>query len=316
MGDWTKDSWEKEKKADKWEVFSESIVHIADIMLRHWPDTLDRLDKDKEFSVDFLPELDDMIWGLKRRELVIIGARTGMGKSTFMLNLADTFARQAKKVIFFSFEMSKEVCLERLMSAHLRVDNRLIARGKHAELYKGNIGGIKEKEDAYYSELQTRDFILVEKIGRNLPEFKEVMTVIPDGPPDVVFIDYGNMVETMSGRTKKQSLDEYTGGLRALAKKYNFCVVVGAQINRSTHAGNKIRPPRIWELKDSGDLEQMADMIFLLHWEYFYGEAPAEEKYSYIVDVAKNRNGPTGVFNCEFHPQFSRITEKSKKLIY
>ena len=301
----------------KWDIFAKHIAHIADLMKDHWQTVLERCDRPKELSIDFLPEADRILGGLKKKKLVIVGGRTGMGKSVFMLNLASAFASQRKKIIFFSFEMTKEICFERIISAHLEIDNRLIAGGEISKQINRNIGGIREKISAFYDELEKQDFIIVESIGTSLPDFKEIMTVIPDGPPDVVFIDYGNMVEAQSNRTKKESLDEYITGLRAFAVKNNICVILGAQINRQTHKGNQIRPPQIWELKDTGELEQIADVIFLLHWEYFYGRALKEEKNTYIINVAKNRDGRTGVIYCSFFPQFSRITEKkSTDLVY
>jgi len=118
------------------------------------------------------------------------------------------------------------------------------------------------------------------------------------------------MVKATPRQTKKDAIDDYIKKLRNYAIQKNFCAIVGCQISRATHEQHKLRYPELWELKGSGEIEEAADLAFLLHWEYFYTREE-ESKNKYIIKVAKNRNGRTGIFECAFFPQYYKIGEAS-----
>jgi replicative DNA helicase len=130
--------------------------------------------------------------------------------------------------------------------------------------------------------------------------------------PDVVIIDYGNLVDDAGFRSRKEGLDNYIKGFRALAIHNDFCAIMGAQINRGTHEGHKIREPEIWELKETGELEQVADMIFLLHWQYFY-DRDESIKNDYIINIAKNRDGRTAKKKIYFYPQWCKFVDREEE---
>jgi len=282
----------------------EHISHPSDTFRKHWETILSRDGAPKELSIDFLPELNNKIWGLKKKKLVVVGARPSMGKSSLLLQMAHSFALQGKNVFFFSFEMSKEVCVERLFSCACEVDNWKMTTGKIAKEAKGAI--FNAKLTNFYSKLEKTNFVLVESIGRNLPHLSKITTMFPF-KPDVVFIDYGNMVDTETRKTKKESIDEYIKGLRALAIHNDFCAIMAAQINRKTH-DKKAKEPQLWELKDSGNLEETADMVLLLHWPYWYDREIIAVN-DYRIDIAKNRDGRTGYKKVLFYPEWSKFKE-------
>ena len=127
-----------------------------------------------------------------------------------------------------------------------------------------------------------------------------------DSPIDAVFIDYIQMVKS-GGKNNREAIDDYIKDLREYAIEKDFCAIIGSQINRGTHDGGKVKPPSIWELKGTGSLEEHVDMCILVHWEYFYDHTLDEGRY--WINVAKNRDGRTGEFECSFIPKYYKITE-------
>ena len=281
------------------------IVHPSDVFKKHYETIFGRHNKPQDLPIDFLPDLNRKIWGLQKKKLVIVGGRPSMGKSSFLLQLALSLAKQGKTVYFFSFEMSKEVCVERMFSSECEIDNWLLRTGDIVNIADNPEYNIKLTN--FYKTLDDMKFMLVETIGRNLPQLNEILKMFPH-KPDAVFIDYGNMVETEKSKTRKESLDEYIKGLRALAIHNDFCAIMAAQINRKTHESGKIREPKIWELKETGELEQVSDMVFLLHWQYYYERDPGT-KNDYIINIAKNRDGRTAQKKILFFPEYSKFKE-------
>ena len=289
----------------------DKVAHPADLLNAHWQEIGNRHGKDKDFSIDFLPELNNKIWGLRRRNLVVVAGRPSQGKSTLMLNMAYSFAKQGKKVFFFSLEMTKEECLERLICNYCSIEN--------IHLHTGNVHNKKymERVAAFHKELKDINLMIIESWGKNFSEIMEVMDEFVD--PDVVFIDYVNMIRQGS-RNKKDAIDEYIKELRTLALNKNFCAVLGAQINREVHRNQdpskEVSVPNMWNLKESGNLEEIADLVLIVHWPHYYrfiseGEI-SDGSREYIIKIAKNRSGRTGVFIGDFLPEFYRITSREK----
>lgn len=280
-------------------IFAERIVHPADILVKRWDEVQGRFGKPKEISLKNLPSLDNKLWGFERKKMVVVGARPSQGKSTFLLNASLEFVRQGLKVLFFSFEMTKEVCLDRIISKECLIDNSLIRCG--------DVIRYRYRVSNFYEELKKWRLLIVETIGNSLPDFKKIQNAMHD-KPDVVVIDYGNMVAERPGRTKKETFDEYIKGLRALSVQENFLLIMAAQINRSAVKDGKAREPRLDDLKETGVLEEVSDIVILLHWQWFYDRIEGSEN-EYTVDIAKNRDGRTGKVNALFYPQYSLIQE-------
>jgi replicative DNA helicase len=284
------------------------IFHVSDGFDNQWQEILSRCGKPKDLSIRFLPSLDDSIWGLKKQKLVVVGARPSNGKSVFMLQLALDFSLQGKTVYFFSFEMTFKVCQERLISLYCEIDNWLLRTGQIAQdKYAPFVRPVRTMKE----KIEGLNFFIFEEIGRSLPELEELSKAV-DKKPDVVIIDYGNLVSEKGYANKKQAYDEYIKGFRALAIKEDFCGIIGAQINRNTtNKDGEQRHPTLSDLKDTGELEQTADQVFLLHFPYHY-DKNENTKRDYLIDIAKNRDGKTGKHWCDFHAELGKIQEKVK----
>jgi len=209
------------------------------------------------------------------------------------------FAKQHKKILFFSLEMTKQTIMERIISLECRIDNFLLFTGQIIN---------KPDEQKKIAELndivKNINFVVSDTIGKTFDEIFKIMEEM-DTDIDAVFIDYIQMIRNI-GATKKEAIDDYIKKLREFAIRKNFCAVVASQINRGTHNSAKITSPNLWELKSSGDLEEHSDMVILLHYPGQYDEAEGKR---YFLNVAKNRDGRTGEIECTFEAKHGRISE-------
>lgn len=279
------------------------VHHPHDIWIEHYDEIYERWGRGKDLSIKSLPNLDNKIWGLKKKKLVVVGGRPSNGKSVLLLQMAWDFALQGKKVYFFTLEMTKEDCIERLWSLDQGIDNFLITTGKIGQLQ--HISEHQQQRDDFNKRINTDKLVFIEGYGKT---FKEINTVIESfGDADCVIIDYLQMIKDKN--TAKQAIDEYIKNLRNYAITKNFCAIIGSQINRATHEQHKLRIPELHELKGSGAIEEVCDLAFILHWEYYYTRDD-ETKNDYIIRVAKNRIGRTGCYELRFEPEHSRICEK------
>jgi replicative DNA helicase len=242
--------------------------------------------------------LDNLLAGLQRSDLVILAARPSVGKTSFALDLCRNVALRTKLPVgFFSLEMSKEQLVDRLICAEAGVD-----------LWKLRTGRLSEHED---------DF---PKIGDALGKLSEAPIYIDDSSAasvmairtkarrlqtehglSMIVVDY---LQLMEGRNRKsdnrvQEVAEISRGLKQIARELNVPVLALAQLSRAVEM-TKPAIPRLSHLRDSGSIEQDADVVMFLYRKaadrnYQIEELTPEEKASAEVHIAKHRNGPTGV---------------------
>ena len=292
---------------ENWE---NKTFHPADILLKHWQTITERYGQKKYLSISSLPEIDNAIWGLKRKSMVVIAGRPGMGKSSLMLQMAYDFALQGRTVYYFSLEMGKEECLERLICNYCNIDNYNIHTGKV------NVNICMDKVAELYETLNQIKLVIIESWGRTFAEILEIMDNFEK--PDAIFLDYINLIRQGS-LSKKDAIDEYIKDVRTLALDKNFCAILGAQINRDVHRNQdptaEVPIPNMWNIKETGNVEEHSDLILITHWPHYYRfneKGDISDEKEYIIKVAKNRSGRTGIFVCDFLPQFYRITSREK----
>lgn len=249
-------------------------------------------------------KLDELTSGFQRGDMVIVAARPSMGKTSLLLNMAEYMTVQDKvPVVLFSLEMSKEQVAQRLLASHSRFDLRQMRRGMispedwtHLQTAAG---------DLYQAPLLIDDTALltilqVRAKARRLKAAHDIQCVL---------LDYLQLM-TYQGRasSRHEQVSEISRGIKALARELNIPVVVAAQLNR----GPEDRPshrPRMSDLRESGSLEQDADLVTLLHNEDYYhrGEPDWVAKDVTELIVAKQRNGPTDTVYLRFLPQYTRF---------
>ncbi len=277
-------------------------------------ETFDRLDKLNSPDSDQykgiptgIHELDETITGLNRTDFILLGARPGMGKTSFALNIARHAAVKAEKTVaVFSLEMGKEQLCSRLLSTEALVGGTKLRTGKLDEnewVRLIEAGDILSKTKIYLDDTPS---ITVPEIKAKLRRLRDV---------DLVIIDY---LQLMSSANRKnegnrvQEISEITRGLKVMAKELNIPVLALSQLARDSEkrAGN--HRPMLSDLRDSGSIEQDADIVLFLYREDYYSneKGPNEEsdKNSGECIVAKNRHGETKTVPLHWQGEFMRFT--------
>jgi replicative DNA helicase len=248
--------------------------------------------------------LDELTSGFQPGEVVIMAARPSMGKTSILLNMAENMAVVDKvPVVIFSMEMSKEQLAQRLLAAHSRYDLRQMRRGMMSaedwtrlQLAAGDL----EQAPIFIDDSPMLTILQLRAKARRLKAAYDIKCV---------FVDYLQLM-TYAGRadSRQEQITEISQGIKALARELRIPVVCAAQLNR----GPTDRPthrPRMSDLRESGSIEQDADVVALLHCEDYYHQG--EEGYTPTdvteLIVAKQRNGPMGVVRLRFISNYTRF---------
>lgn len=276
------------------------LINIADLIEPLMKDLRNRTNS-PELPLQSLPGLSDMVWGIRKRKLTVIGARTSQGKSTFAVQLCYDLALQDKKVVFFSLEMENLECAERLLAHSLEIPNLILMKGGGYRLY--------ERAAEFWGIMSKKNFLISDCIGHGWREIEAMIKLWWENKtvPDVVVLDYIQQVK--GDGNDKQVFDEYIKQFRDMAIRYNFAAIICSQVNRTSQDSDD-KSPQLHQLKGTGGLEEKADVVFLLHWPWFYDDT--KEKNHFELQVAKNKGGPTGWLNIMYEPEFFRFKDISK----
>lgn len=287
------------------------LTHIKQVIEA---ETYDRLTKmsDPETRNEYLGipsgigPLDKMITGLHKNDLVILGARPGMGKTSFALNIARNVAVNAgKTVCFFSLEMTRDQLAQRMLSSEAGIKSEKLRTGELTPdewTRLAQAGDNLSKTEIYFDETST---ITVGEMKAKLRRMKKV---------DLVIIDYlGLMKSARQIDNRVQEVSEITRNLKIMAKELQIPVIACAQLSRATEAKGKSHKPALADLRDSGSIEQDADIVLFLYRDMYYdNERKDDEDLSdpnkAECIVAKNRHGETGTVDLYFDGQFTRFT--------
>lgn len=271
---------------------------------------LDILNSDTDDSLKPIPtgigDLDRTITGLNRSDLILLAARPGMGKTSFALNIAKYVACNAKKTVaFFSLEMTSEQLCSRLLSTEALVGGTKLRTGKLSEEEWQRLiaaGDILRQSKIY---LDDTPGITVSEIKAKLRRLKEI---------DLVIIDY---LQLMSGNKRTdnrvQEISEITRNLKILAKEVNVPVICLSQLSRASEQ-RQDHKPQLSDLRDSGSIEQDADIVLFLYREGYYDKdktvdaPPTTDQNSGECLVAKNRHGETKGVKLHWQGEFMRFT--------
>jgi replicative DNA helicase len=248
-------------------------------------------------------ELDEMTHGLHGGQFVILAARPAVGKSTLALDLARNAALKHKKpVIFFSLEMGRAEIAMRLLSAESRIRLQNMRKGDLDESDWQRIAGVR-------GEINEAPLFIDDSPNLTLVEIRaKCRRMAQRVGLEMIVIDYIQLMT--SGKkveSRQQEVSEFSRALKLLAKELNVPVVAISQLNRNSEkSDNKV--PEISQLRESGSLEQDADVVILLHREAMFDrEHPRAGEADLIL--AKQRNGPTGTIVVNFLGQFSKFED-------
>lgn len=255
--------------------------------------------------------LDKYLTGLNKSDLILIGARPAMGKTSFALNLAQNISMGArKKCIVFSLEMTKEQLAERLLSAQAGVESQKLKTGELTNdewVRLGNAAGQFNDVELYLDDTSS---ITVPEIKSRIRRLKNV---------DAIIIDYLGLISSATKKENRvQEVSEITRNLKMMAKDLNIPVICCAQLSRGTEGHGKNHKPQLADLRESGSIEQDADIVLFLYREDYYRNDVAEDKQDDIdankteLIVAKNRHGATGSIEMTFDKEFTRFRSIDK----
>ncbi len=237
-------------------------------------------------------ELDKTITGLNRSDLIIVGARPGMGKTAFALNIARNVAVQSeKKVCFFSLEMSRDQLAQRLLSSEAMIES--------SKLRTGNLSDDEwTRLTQAGRNLASTKLYIDETSGITVPEMKAKLRRMKD--VDLVIVDYlGLMQSAKRTENRVQEVSDITRNLKIMAKELQIPVMVCAQLGRGTEAKGKSHKPALSDLRESGSIEQDADIVLFMYRDKYYNDQendpnnPIDEHKAECI-VAKNRHGGLG----------------------
>ena len=251
-----------------------------------------------------LADLDSMIGGLTKKDLIIVAARPSMGKSWFACYLANYIASNEKKpVVFFSAEMDGNQLTKRFLAMHTGIDSLLlmnndIKRSEMDTLVQG-LGTLAELP------IEINDTPAEQLTPAKMrSELRKIQS--KRGELGLVVLDYIQKLGDRGAGNRAQVIGKYSGACKDIAKQFNVPFVALAQINRGVETQNNKRPSMA-SVKDSGDLEQDCDLMMMLYRDEYYRSDTNEPGVMEII-VGKNRNGSTGTCKVEFDPSIGKFS--------
>lgn len=287
-------------QTERMAVTSKTIPDMQDILIS----TSDRIEKrillntqGKPRGVSMgLTKLDTYISGLVGGRFYIVAARTSVGKTSFATWIALQAIKQGKMPLFFSNEMDKEDIIEKFIAAEARV-------GTH----KFQTGNLNDDELTRFmataNDLSKLSIAIDEKSGWDLDELlTTVYRQHRNGKCDMVFVDYLQQVRVKSSKSKYEQVSTVSDAMKRLSRDLNIPVIGLAQINREAEKSGKEDLPSLSQLKDSGSLEQDADVVMILHKRDIADSEVA-------LSISKNRYGMTGVTKLKHIHQFNIYEE-------
>lgn len=256
--------------------------------------------KTPDLPLKTLPLFNDFVWGIQRKALTVIGARTSECKSTLAVQIAYDLAIQDKTVLFLSLETTVEKMGARLFCLHNRYNN--------TKAFRGGVVDNPEQWVKFENDLKDIPLIINDLLGKSWEDIDRVIKEC-QLKPDVVIVDYIQTISNREGQNKLETMNEYIRQIREMAIRNDFAAIICSQVNR-TMAEDKNKEPQLHQLKGSGFLEEHADVVYLLSWPFKYlkqteGKIVSyEQLHKFIVYVAKNKDGQTGYKKLKFTPEY------------
>ncbi|MGD9935021.1 MAG: replicative DNA helicase, partial [Dehalococcoidia bacterium] len=296
------------------------FVHISQLLQAYLDQDADELERRDLAAIrSGYSDLDTLLGGIKRSDLVIVGARPSVGKSSFALGIARNAAVvQKANVVFFSLEMSSEQLAVRLLSAESGVDSTRLRLGQQTELEERRViraTGVLSEANIWFDDTPVLTAAELRAKARRIHSEKGV---------DLIIIDY---LQLMAGEganqrqeNRVQEISHISRTLKGLARELDVPIIALAQLSRAIENRHP-RTPMLSDLRDSGSIEQDADVVMFLSREDMYvtveqwlqqnPQMPAEAYPKGVaqVHVAKHRNGPTGMVELRFRERLAKFED-------
>lgn len=256
-------------------------------------------------------DLDKMTSGMHPGELTIIAARPSMGKTAFSLNVAQHMALRLKKTVaYFSLEMGKESMMMRLLSAESRVSMSDIRNGKIQDSDWRKLisaAGALSEAGMYIDDTPGLSPFEIRARARRLKAEHGL---------DIIMIDYLQLMDLKQKvESRERAVSEISKALKVIAKELEIPVIALAQLNRGVE-GRSDRRPMLSDLRESGSIEQDADVIMMLYRDDYYDKDDPEKQGHAEVIIGKQRNGPTGTVKLRFDAKYNRFRDVDGEVVH
>ena len=252
-------------------------------------------------------DLDYKTAGFHNSDLVLIAARPAMGKTAFVLNIAQWMAFHDNRcVAIFSLEMSKEQLVNRLLSMESRVDSQHIRTGNMTDMDWENLiasAGVVGKSKLIIDDTPG---ITIQELRSKCRKYKMEHGL------DIIMIDYLQLMSGSGGRSsesRQQEISEISRSLKALARELDVPVIALSQLSRAVESRPDHRP-MLSDLRESGAIEQDADMVMFIYRDDYYNKDTEKKGISEII-IAKQRSGPIGTVELVWLPEFTKFANKA-----
>jgi len=287
---------------------SGDAVSIADVLQA----TFEKIDRLREregrltgLATDYY-DFDDMTGGLQPGELVIIAARPSMGKTTFALNLTERVSNYGKGIAFFSLEMSNQQVIQNMLCCRSQIDGSAMRKGRITDQQYKRLQ--EEAAKLYETPIYIDDTpgISITQIRAKARRLKQKHGI------DMIVVDYLQLM-TGGGRfeSRQQEISAISRGLKSIARELSVPVLALSQLNRDVENRDDHRP-RMSDLRESGAIEQDADVILLLHRDDYFNPTEENRGLAQII-IAKQRNGPTGEVALRFFREYMRFENYTRR---
>lgn len=250
-------------------------------------------------------DLDNLTAGFQKSDFVVLAARPSIGKTAFALNIAQNIAiRQNVPVVIFSLEMSKIQLAQRVVCAEAEVDAQRVRTG---ELQPNEW----EKITNVMNELHQAPLFIDDSAGVSISDIRAKCRRLKMKYPDLglILIDYLQLIEDRSSNDRNQQISTISRGLKAIARELDVPIIALSQLSRKVEDRTDKRP-MLSDLRESGAIEQDADVVMFIYREEYYDKENPELKNKAQIIVAKQRNGPTGSFELIFQGSTTKFKNK------
>ena len=289
---------------------AEGFIRIKEML---WP-TMERIESLQKSgkSVTGIPsgftDLDEMTSGFQKTELVIVAARPSMGKTAFCLNIATQAAVEGHGVAVFSLEMSKDALVQRMLCAEARVDSQAVRRGMLKDRDFTNLAraaGVMQQCPIWIDDTPALTLLEMRSKARRLKAESDLGLVI---------VDYLQLMRSPEyAENRVQEVSDISRSLKALARELEVPVMALSQLSRASEQRGGDRRPQLSDLRDSGAIEQDADVVIFIHRPEYYDREDESKKGVAEIIMAKNRNGPTGDLTLRFTREYTRFDNFSAR---
>ena len=237
--------------------------------------------------------LDKLLNGLQKSDLILLAARPSMGKTALALNIAKNAATLGKRVAVFSLEMSKGQLAKRLLSTASGVNSQYL-----------NIGNVSDNDIDLLvqatDELSGLKMFIDDTAGQTLLEMRsKIRRLAHEVGLDLIVIDYLQLMQGGKQENRQQEISEISRSLKALAREMDVPILALSQLSRSVELRAE-KKPQLSDLRESGSLEQDADIVMFLYRDEYYNRDDESNQNTAELIIAKNRNGPTTAINLYF----------------